>query len=144
MQTMIPQGSHRCPYCWFCLHALTLIDGFVAAADLQVTVIVLVIRDHQLIVSQLQLCQAGNALHITGYTDVIVIITKTVTLRVVFDAAALSSVAAKADGGPTKPCCSWPNSDRGGAKHETAEDVTAQSISGHGTKPAKLQVYALQ
>jgi hypothetical protein len=55
-------STHRLPLCWVCLHAVTLIDGLVAAADLQIVVVVLVVHNHQLIVAQLQLRQGRDAL----------------------------------------------------------------------------------
>jgi hypothetical protein len=58
--------SHRHPLVGVRCHCVILIDGPVGAAHLQVVVVVQVVLHHHLVVLQLQLLQAGDALHVSG------------------------------------------------------------------------------
>ena len=55
-------ASHRLPLLRVCHHSVGLIDRPVAAADLQVVVVVLMVPDEEAVVKQLQLLQTWRAL----------------------------------------------------------------------------------
>lgn len=58
------EGTYCFPLCRVLCNAFSLIDGLIAAADVNVAVVVRVILDQELIILELELFQGRSVLHI--------------------------------------------------------------------------------